>query len=229
MAATVAHEINNPLEAVTNLVYLAKGCAVREDVQQYLNTIDEELDRVSHLTRQTLGFYREAKAPSAVRVGPIVESLMSFFGGRARNKGIEIRPEIRRDPEIHAVTGEIRQVITNLLSNSIDAVGSGGLIRIRVDAVQLHGQQSPGIRITVADSGPGIPLSVRSKIFEPFFTTKTDVGTGLGLWVCTNILKRHDGSIRVKSSTMAGKSWTVFCVFLPSLQDSANKALKPEV
>ncbi|MGA7522039.1 MAG: PAS domain S-box protein [Acidobacteriaceae bacterium] len=230
MAATVAHEINNPLEAVINLVYLARGCAVREDMQKYLNTIDEELDRVSHLTRQTLGFYREAKAPSAVRVGPMVDSLVSFFGTRARNKGIEILPEIRRDPEIYAVAGEIRQVITNLLSNSIDAVGSGGLIRIRIDAATcLHGNQSPGVRITVADSGPGIPLSIRSKLFEPFFTTKADVGTGLGLWVCTNIVKRHHGSIRVKSSTIPGKSWTAFCVVLPPRQGSESNPLKQEV
>jgi PAS domain S-box-containing protein len=229
MAATVAHEINNPLEAVTNLVYLAKGCAVREDVQKYLNTIDEELDRVSHLTRQTLGFYREAKAPVAVRVGPMVDSLVSFFGPHARNKGIEILPEIRQDPEIYAVAGEIRQVITNLLSNSIDAVGSGGLIRVRIDMIRVHGNQSPGVRITVADSGPGIPPSVRSKLFEPFFTTKTDVGTGLGLWVSSNIVKRHHGSIRVKSSTTAGKSWTVFCVVLPSQQVSENDPLKLEV
>jgi PAS domain S-box-containing protein len=228
MAATVAHEINNPLEAITNLVYLAKGCAVREDVQKYLTTIDEELDRVSQLTRQTLGFYREATAPSAVRVGPMVDSLVSFFGRRARNKGIEILPEIRRDPEIYAVAGEIRQVITNLLSNSIDAVGSGGLIRIRIDANCLHGNDSPGVRITVADSGPGIPASVRSKLFEPFFTTKKDVGTGLGLWVCSNIVKRHHGSIRVKSSTTPGKNWTVFRVVLPYRQDSENKPLKPE-
>jgi PAS domain S-box-containing protein len=229
MAATVAHEINNPLEAITNLVYLAKGCAVREDVQKYLHTIDEELDRVSHLTRQTLGFYREAKAPSAVRVGPMVDSLVSFFGGRARNRGIQIVPEIRRDPEIYAVAGEIRQLITNLLSNSIDAVGSGGLIRIRIDATCLHRNESPGVRITVADSGPGIPPSVRPRIFEPFFTTKTDVGTGLGLWVCTNIVKRHHGSIRVKSSIIPGMSWTVFCVVLPFQQDSDNTPLKPEV
>lgn len=229
MAATVAHEINNPLEAVTNLVYLARGCAVREDVQKYLKTIDEELDRVSHLTRQTLGFYREAKAPSAVRIGPMLESLVSFFGTRARNKGIKIFPEIRRDPEIYAIAGEIRQVITNLLSNSIDAVGSNGFIRIRIDATCLRGNEAQGVRITVADSGPGISRSVRSKLFEPFFTTKTDVGTGLGLWVCTNIVKRHHGSIRVKSSTIPGKSWTVFCVILPSQQVSENNPLKPEV
>jgi signal transduction histidine kinase len=130
---------------------------------------------------------------------------MSFFATRARNKGIEIRPEIRRDPEIYAVADEIRQVITNLLSNSIDAVSSGGLIRIRVDAVRVNGQHSPGIRISVGDSGPGIPPSIRSKLFEPFFTTKQDVGTGLGLWVSTNIVKRHHGAIRGKSSTSPGE------------------------
>jgi PAS domain S-box-containing protein len=223
MAATVAHEINNPLEAVTNLVYLAKGSAVRTDVREYLDAIEEELDRISHITKQTLGFYRESTAPSAMRVGPMLDSLISVFGARARNKGIEIRPEIRQDPEIYAIAGEIRQLIANLLSNSIDAVNSGGLIRIRVDAARFDGQSSPGTCITVADSGLGIPPSVRPKLFEPFFTTKKDVGTGLGLWVCTNIVKRHHGSIRVRSSTTSGQSWTVFSVFLPSRQESVNE------
>jgi signal transduction histidine kinase len=229
MAATVAHEINNPLEAVTNLVYLAKGSAVREDVREYLDAIEGELDRVSHITKQTLGFYRESIAPGAMRVGPMLDPLISVFGARARNKEIEIRPEIRQDPEIYAIAGEIRQLIANLLSNSIDAVNSGGLIRIRVGATRFNGQCPPGIRITVADSGLGIPPSVRPKLFEPFFTTKKDVGTGLGLWVCTNIVKRHHGSIRVKSSTAPGQSWTVFSVFLPSLQESVNERPSQEV
>jgi PAS domain S-box-containing protein len=229
MAATVAHEINNPLEAVTNLVYLAKGAALRKDVREYLDAIEEELDRISHITKQTLGFYRESTAPSAMRVGPMLDSLISVFGARARNKGIEIRPEIRQDPEIYAIAGEIRQLIANLLSNSIDAVNSGGVIRIRVDAARLDGQSSPGTRITVADSGLGIPPSVRPKLFEPFFTTKKDVGTGLGLWVCTNIVKRHHGSIRVRSSTAPGESWTVFSVLLPSRQESVNERPSQEV
>jgi signal transduction histidine kinase len=152
----------------------------------------------------------------------MLDSLISIFGARARNKGIEIRPEIRQDPEICAIAGEIRQLIANLLSNSIDAVNSGGLIRIRVDAARFDGQSSPGTRITVADSGLGIPPSVRPKLFQPFFTTKKDVGTGLGLWVCTNIVKRHHGSIRVRSSTAPGESWTVFSVFLPSGQESVT-------
>jgi signal transduction histidine kinase len=223
MAATVAHEINNPLEAVTNLVYLAKGSAALNDVKEYLITIEEELNRISLITKQTLGFYRETIAPSAVRVGEMLNPLIAVLGRRARNKGIEIRPEIRQDPEIYAVAGEIRQLIANLLNNSIDAVDFGGLIRIRIDANRSNGQHPTGIRITVADSGLGIPPSARSKLFEPFYTTKKDVGTGLGLWVCTNIVQRHHGSICVKSSATPGRSWTVFSVFLPRGQESTNK------
>jgi PAS domain S-box-containing protein len=224
MAATVAHEINNPLEAVMNLVYLAKGSAVRDDVREYLNTIDEELNRISHITKQTLGFYRETIAPSSVRVGEMLKPVISLLSIRLRNKGIEIRPEIRQDPEIYAIAGEIRQLIANLLNNSIDAIGSGGLIRIRIGANRSNGLHPEGIRLTVADSGQGIPPSARSKLFEPFFTTKKDVGTGLGLWVCTNIVHRHHGSIRVKSSVSPGRTWTVFSVFLPTGQESVNKS-----
>lgn len=219
LAATVAHEINNPLEAVTNLVYLAKSSAIPNDVRGFLDTVEEELDRISHLTKQTLGFYRETRAPSAVRIGELLDPLIALFGARLRAKGIKICTEIRHDPEIQAVAGEIRQVIANLLSNSIDAVKSGGVIRIRVDSVRLHGQDVRGARITLADSGSGLPPAIRSKLFEPFFTTKKDVGTGLGLWVCRSIVERHQGAIRVKSSTTSGKSWTVFSVFLPPWQN----------
>ncbi len=229
MAATVAHEINNPLEAVTNLVYLAKGSAALSDVQEFLNAIEEELNRISQITKQALGFYRETIAPSTVRVGEMLSPVISMLARRARNKGIEIRPEIRQDTEIYAVAGEIRQLIANLLSNSIEAVDSGGLIRIRIDANRLNEQHSPGTRITIADSRRGIPSSVRSKLFEPFFTTKKDVGTGLGLWVCTNIVQRHHGSIRVKSSSTPGRSGTVFSVFLPRGQEPVNKISSQKV
>jgi PAS domain S-box-containing protein len=230
MAATVAHEINNPLEAVTNLVYLAKGSAALDDVQGYLNAIEEELNRISQITKQTLGFYRETIAPSAVRVGEMLNPLISVLGRRARNNGVEIRTEIRQDTEIYAVAGEIRQLIANLLSNSIDAaVDFGGLIRIRIGVNRSNGQHPTGIRITIADSGRGIPPSARSKIFQPFFTTKKDVGTGLGLWVCMNIVQRHHGSIRVKSSTSPGRCWTVFSVFLPRGQESTDKTASQQI
>ena len=219
LAATVAHEINNPLEAVTNLIYLAKERTDRHDVRRFLIEAEEELDRVSHVTKQTLGFYRDTKNPTAVRVGALLNPLIVAFGPRSRNKGIEICPEILDDPEIYAIAGEIRQVIANLLSNSIDAVQTGGRIRIRVSGARAHHDQpSSGARITIADSGRGIPAEARRRLFEPFFTTKEDVGTGLGLWVCKSIVDKHHGSIRVKSSTEPGRSWTVFSVFLPSIQ-----------
>jgi PAS domain S-box-containing protein len=221
LAATMAHEINNPLEAVINLVYLAKNKAGRKDVREYLSIAEEELERVSQLTKQTLGFYRDTRGAISTNIGSQLLSLLSVFSSRTRNKAIEIRPEIRQNPEIVAVPGEIRQLVANLLSNSIDAISARGLIRIRVSAAtERKAEGRSGVRLTVADSGPGIPLAVRSKLFEPFFTSNKEVGTGLGLWVCKTIVEKHGGDIRVKSSVTPGRSWTVFSIFLP---------LKPEL
>ncbi len=216
LAATVAHEINNPLEAVTNLIYLAKNADVREDVQKYLTSAQEELTRIFHITKQTLGFYRETKGATVIRLGPLITSLLSVFSSRARNRGIDLISEIRVDSDIYAVPGEIRQVIANLLANSIDAVNTNGQIRIRMSpARQWGGEGRQGIRLTVADTGSGISKAARSRIFEPFFTTKTDIGTGLGLWVCKSIVETHGGSIQLRSDATPGRSWTVFSVFLP--------------
>ncbi len=216
LAATMAHEINNPLEAVTNLIYLAKGTDQHEDALRYLSLAEEELDRISHLTKQTLGFYRETKGASSVRLGAIVSALLSVFSSRLRNRRIAAIADLKGDPEIHAVPGEIRQLVANLVSNSIDAVEDGGQIRIRVSSSrQWDDRQVPGVRLTVADNGAGIPPEVRHRIFEPFVTTKKDVGTGLGLWVCKSIVERHGGRIHLRSSNATGRSWTVFSIFLP--------------
>jgi PAS domain S-box-containing protein len=222
LAATVAHEINNPLEAVTNLIYLAKTTSTSPEVRQYLATAEEELDRVSQLTKQTLGFYRETKDASPTRIGSLVTPLLSVFASRTKNKSLKIVPEIRHDPEIMAVRGEIRQLIANLLSNSIDAVTAGGRIRLRLSAATNSDGRRPGVRLTIADTGSGIPPEVRARVFEPFFTTKKEIGTGLGLWVCKNIVEKHGGSIRVKSSSVPGKSWTAFSVFLPSVAQTST-------
>ncbi len=201
LASTMAHEINNPLESVTNLVYLAKTITAQEDVQDYLRMADEELDRIASVTRQTLGFFRETKRATRFKLGDLLDTAVSI-ASRTRNKGVQIRPEVRQDPEICAVQSEILQLMANLLSNGIDAVDANGQVRVRLSAGKdwCRGKNF-GVRLVVADSGCGIPANVRLNLFEPFFTTKKDVGTGIGLWVCKKIVDKHCGSIRVKSST----------------------------
>ena len=216
LAATIAHEINNPLEAVTNLVFLAQGCMGNGEGKIFLEQAQQELARMALLTKQTLGFYRENKGARALTLGELITPLVSVFSARARNKQVSIETDIRENPTMMGIPGEIRQLFANLLNNSIDAVSDRGHILIRLSAAyEYKGRKRAGVRLTVCDNGPGIAPAVRKKLFEPFFTTKRDVGTGLGLWVSSNILRKHNGSIRLRSSVVPGKSWTVFSVFFP--------------
>jgi signal transduction histidine kinase len=225
LAATIAHEINNPLEAVTNLVFLAQNSSNENDAKLFLEQAQQELARVALLTKQTLGFYRENKGARELTLGELVVPLVSVFSARARNKQISIDTDFRQNPTLVGIPGEIRQLFANLLNNSIDAVRDRGRILIRIsEAREARGKLRPGVRLTVCDNGPGIPQEIRRKLFEPFFTTKRDVGTGLGLWVISNILRNHEGSIRVRSSTQSERSWTVFSVFLP-----VNSHVKPQL
>ncbi len=225
LAATVAHEVNNPLEAVFNLIYLARHHeTISVPVREYLLDAEEELRRVAHLTKQTLGFYREQKGAAGTHVGILLQQLLSISSSKVANKGVDIQLEIRHDPEIHAIPGEIRQLLANILNNGIDAVNHGGVIRIRVSAACQWAVQTSGVRITFIDSGPGISQSNLAKIFEPFFTTKTEVGTGLGLWICKSIVDRHAGNIRVRSHTTPGRSWTAVSAFLPTAPPRENLA-----
>jgi signal transduction histidine kinase len=220
LASTMAHEINNPLEAVTNLIYLARKETAQEDVRDYLRTADEELNRIAYITRQTLSLFVETKAVAKVKLGDLMDTAISV-ASRTRNKGIVVCPEVRQDPEICAVPGEIRQLIAHLLSNSFDAVDANGHVRVRLSAAKDWTTGNHGVRLVVADSGCGIPASVRSSLFEPFVTTKTDVGAGLGLWACKKIVDKHCGLIHVKSSTVPGRCGTVFSIFLPSVPEEA--------
>jgi signal transduction histidine kinase len=215
MAATVAHEINNPLEAVANCIYIAAtNPKLPPEVKEQLETADRELKQLSDLTRRTLGFYRENAQPSTVDIRTLVGEVLGLYGSKFKSKDIRLSVEHGGCcAQVLAVAGEIRQVISNLLVNAFDASNLKGSVKIRISRVSLNDYIY--IRVTVADTGTGIPASIRSRIFEPFFTTKEKIGTGLGLWVSQQIIEKHNGRIRVRS--IEGKG-TVFSVFLPELQ-----------
>jgi PAS domain S-box-containing protein len=217
MAATLAHEINNPLESVINLVYLAaQDQTVPETVRGYLRSADEELARIAHMTKQTLGLYRENTNAKPLLMSDMLRDLLAIFFPKAKSRGIEISLEASEQAETRGVQTELRQVFANLLTNSIDAVAQDGRIRIRVADAQEHSHlRNSGVRITIADNGVGIDSANLRNIFEPFFTTKTDVGTGLGLWISKEIVEKYKGSIKIRSSTRLGRSGTVASVFLP--------------
>jgi len=216
LAATIAHEINNPLAAVTNLVFLARMNSKESGTLDLLGQAEEELARVSELTKQTLGFFHGTTGIVAQPLSEVVEPLVALYSSRAGNKKVKIDTQILQDPAVNCIPSEIRQVVANLLNNSVDAVKVGGSVRIRISAArERRGSGSPGARLTIADSGVGIPVAIQKHLFEPFFTTKKNVGTGLGLWVSKTIVEKHGGSIRVRSSTVPGKSWTAFSLFLP--------------
>jgi len=214
LAATVAHEINNPLEAVCNLVYIARNTpGLPQEAVGYLNVAEQELDRVSHITRQTLGFYRDSSEPGPVQLRGVIESVMKLYENKVRSKSIAVELELAECPPVHGMHGELKQLVANLVSNAADAVAPGG--KIQVSIAPASQEPEKGVEIKVADDGPGVPAENRARIFEPFFTTKEDVGTGLGLWVCKEIAERHRGNVQLSLSKDGGLGGAVFTVFLP--------------
>ncbi len=213
LAATVAHEINNPLEAVGNLIYLAKATAgLPEVATRHLTIAESELERVSHITRQTLGFYHESNAPDRVEVPALVESVLKLYANKLRSKNIVVECDLGECPPIQGWPGELKQLISNLVSNAADAVSANGTLNVKLSCVE--NPDGNHVQLIIADDGHGIAAEHMSRIFEPFFTTKKDVGTGLGLWVAREIAERHGGTIEVESRTDPVSHGTVFTVLL---------------
>ena len=208
LAASIAHEINNPLEAVTNLLYLARSSP--DKAQDFLAMADEELARVTHLTKQTLGFYRDSGAPGLIDLSSLIENVLGIYQSKLKDKQITVVKDLAVTERITTVAGEVRQVLSNLLANALDATPSKGKIIVRTKFARASGTVAR-VQITVADTGSGIDPALKNKIWEPFFTTKKDIGTGLGLWVSKQIIEKHAGSIRFRSSSKG----TVFILFLP--------------
>jgi PAS domain S-box-containing protein len=215
LAATVAHEINNPLEAVTNFIYLAKrqpGLSTK--VEGYLTFADQELARVAHIAQQTLGFYRDNSAPTNLVVADVVDDVLTIYERKSRYKGISIQRQIPPGLSLQTLQGEFKQTISNLLANAIDASFEGGKIIIRARRTHDVRSGSPGLRITIADNGIGIPAEHKAKLFAPFFTSKKEVGTGLGLWITKELLEKKGGNIRFRSRD-SKPSGTVMSIYLP--------------
>jgi signal transduction histidine kinase len=226
LAASIAHEINNPLESVTNLLYLAGVTEDRAQVKEYIDTAERELRRVSAIANQTLRFHKQASSPREFHFKELMESVVSMYQGRIVNSGIHIeeRPRARRG--VRCFEGEIRQVLSNLISNAIDAMHPhGGRLLLRSREGTSWSTGLKGLTITVADTGCGMSPAVRSRIFEPFYTTKGIGGTGLGLWVSREIVDRHRGVLRVRSNSKPGCSGTVFTLFLP--YDAVDRPASP--
>jgi PAS domain S-box-containing protein len=226
LAASIAHEINNPLEAVTNLLYLIAHAGDLDTAQLQAQRALDEVLRVSRITQQTLKFHRQSEPASKIRLSEIIEDVIELSRGRLANAHVAIHRRYQDDPELECLAGDLRQVFANLISNSLDAIGSSGgnlVIRLR----RAHAWRAPhvsGLRITILDTGCGMDPQTRRRIYEPFFTTKRESGTGLGLWLTSEIIERQQGNLHVLSSQLAGRSGTAFSIFLPFSENSLSGA-----
>lgn len=216
LAASIAHEINNPLESVTNLLYLIEQNTRNDpDTHEFVTTAQKELDRVAHISKKTLAFYRESTNAAPVDLGALVHEVAEIYSVRLERKNIQLHLELTCERRPQGLAGELRQVLSNLVTNAIDASPMNCVIRVRVrESRAWHSSGAEGVRVSVADRGHGIPAHLMSEIFKPFITTKGQMGTGLGLWLSHSIIDRHGGRLKLRSSTGKNQG-TCFSVFLP--------------
>jgi PAS domain S-box-containing protein len=216
LAASIAHEIHNPLDSVANLHYLLDQEADPEKRAEYLRLAQQELGRTMQISRTMLSLYREPKAPISIELRELIDGVLLLLDRRLQHQGVRVDTEVADSLSVEGFPAELRQVLTNLVVNAMDAAGEKGRIRIRVQRAEAGELRGVGALIEIADSGPGIPPETVSRLFRPFFTTKGANGTGLGLWVSMGIVQKHGGSIHVGQSDDPELSGACIRVFLPA-------------
>jgi PAS domain S-box-containing protein len=218
LAATIAHEIHNPLDSVSNLLYLMRNGATAEESIHFMDMAEQELARVTQISRAMLGLYRESKAPVVVELKEMLEEILLLMERRFSDMSVTVFPDMPESVSVSAFPAELRQVFTNLITNAAEAAGAGGEVKVSLSpqpASGSAGQKVPaGAIIKIADDGPGIPEDVQPHLFQPFFTTKGEHGTGLGLWVSRGIINKHGGTIAMSSEMDQEAHGTVVSVFL---------------
>jgi two-component system NtrC family sensor kinase len=225
LAHVIAHEINNPLEAMQNLLYLAQmETTPPEDLQEYLRQASEELTRISQITKQVLAYHRGSSEPVLTRSDEILESVLALFRTMFLHGRVELEMKTTCAIPLMLHPGEIRQVLSNIVSNALDAMGSGRgcTLRTRCITSTEEGTGRRGVRFLFSDNGPGIPEDVLPRIFEAFFTTKDSKGSGVGLWLSAEVIGKHRGSVRVRTRTGGKYHGTLFDVFLPLPADDVQ-------
>ena len=225
LASSIAHEINNPLESVTNLLFLAKNNPESEDLDGYLSLAERELRRVSAIANQTLKFYKQTSGPVPLSCTELFEETLQLYQGRLVNSTISVEERLRTDTPVVCLAGEIRQVSSNLIGNAIDAMPAGGRLFLRCREATQWKTGERGIAITVADTGTGMSKHVRERAFEAFYSTKGIGGTGLGLWVSKDLVEKNHGRLLLRSSTDSKRHGTVFTFFIPYEAATSNKEL----
>jgi PAS domain S-box-containing protein len=215
LAACIAHEINNPLEAVLNLLYLVREAETLEEAHGFATQATEEVQRVAQIASHTLQFHREQSKAGMTDIVSVIDSVLALFKGKLALGNINVHIEAKDSPQLVCFPGEIRQVLANLLRNSIEAMPRGGTLYLRVRHATDWRSGERGVRMTIADTGYGMNAQTRSRIYEPFFTTKGLQGTGLGLWITAGIVAKHKGSMHLRSRDTSPTTGTAFTLIFP--------------